>query len=174
MDVRALEKSDLPHIAEYLAQAQLAGLTGLSSDRGLALSIDEITDGVEKWRTTEHGLVRVIEAEGEIAGHVRSEWWWDAFTPWVEVVVAPDRRNSRYGTTACRWMLRHLFMNTPAHVVHASTPDWNDGGVRFAERIGFERAGSIRRIGIRDGRYVDSIEFELLRTRWEELDAVER
>jgi RimJ/RimL family protein N-acetyltransferase len=172
MNVRALDKSDLPQVAEYLSHPELAGLTGLTGDRGLTLSVDEITDGIEKWRTTEHGLIRVIEDDGAIAGHVRSGWWWDAFTPWIEIVVRPERRNRGLGASAAGWMLQHLFTNTPAHVVHASTPDWNDNGIRFAERLGFERAGAIRRTGIRDGRYVDSIEFELLRTRWEELDAV--
>ena len=174
MDIRALDKDDLPDLAEYLSDPQLVGLTGLSGDRGLVLSIDEISDGVEKWRTNEQGLIRVIEVEGDVVGHVRSGWWWDAFTPWVDVVIKPERRNLGYGTEAARWILGHLFMNTPAHVVHASTPDWNDDGIRLAERLGFERAGGLRRVGIRDGRYVDSIEFELLRTRWEELHAVER
>ncbi len=174
MNIRALDKADLTEVAEYLAEPQLVGLTGLDGDRGLTLSVDDITDGVEKWRTAEHGLIRVIEVEGDVVGHVRSGWWWDAFTPWVDVVVKPERRNLGYGTAAGRWILHHLFTNTPAHVVHASTPDWNDDGLRFTDRLGFERAGALRRVGIRAGRYVDSVEFELLRTRWEELHAVER
>ena len=171
MDVRALEKADLSQIAEYLTHPDLAGLTGLPDDGGLASSADEITDGVDKWRTGEHGFIRVLEVEGVVAGHIRCGWWWDAHTPWVEVVVRPDRRYVGHGTAAGQWILEHLFMNTPAHVVHASTPDWNEDGLRLAERLSFERAGALRRIGIREGRYVDSVEFELLRTRWEELDA---
>ena len=174
MNVRALGKADLAEVAQYLTDPRLAGLTGLSGDHGLPLSVDEISDGVEKWRTGEHGFVQVIEVEGVPAGHVRCGWWWDAFTPWIEVVVRPERRTLGHGTAACQWALRYLFENTPAHVVHASTPDWNHDGVRFAERLGFERAGGLRRVGIRDGRFFDSIEFELLRARWEELDAVDR
>lgn len=174
MNVRALAKADVAHIAEYLSHPQLAGLTGLPRDLVLPLSIDEITEGVEKWRTGEHELIRVVEVDGHVVGHVRSGWWWDVLTPWVEVVVRPEARNRGHGTAAGRWVLTHLFTTTPAHVVHASTPDWNDVGVGFAARLGFERAGALRRTGIRAGRYVDSIEFELLRTRWEDLDAADR
>jgi RimJ/RimL family protein N-acetyltransferase len=174
VSVRALAKADLPGIAEYLSHPLLAGLTGLPDDRGLQLSVDEISDGVEKWRTDAEGLIRVIEVEGELVGHVRCGWWWDAFTPWVEVVVRPEQRNRGHGTSACRWALTHLFTNTPAHVAHASTPDWNEDGIHFATRLGFERVGAMRRTGIRNGRYVDSVEFELLRARWEELDAADR
>lgn len=174
MNIRALDKADITEIAEYLADPQLAGLTGLSEDRGLPLSVDIIADGIEKWRTGEHGFIRVIEVEGVVAGHVRSGSWWDAFSPWIEVVVRPERRNLGLGTAAGRWVLSHLFENTPAHVVHAATPDWNESGLLFAERLGFERAGAMRRVGIRDGGYFDSVEFELLRTRWEVFDATER
>jgi RimJ/RimL family protein N-acetyltransferase len=174
VNVRPLDKRDLPQLGEYLAHPLLAGLTGLAGDRGLTLSADEINEGVEKWRTDEHSRTRVIESEGRLVGHVRCGWWWDAFTPWLEIVVQPDHRKQGHGTAAGRWALVHLFTNTPAHVVHASTPDWNHDGIRLAAGLGFERAGAIRRTGIRDGRYVDSIEFELMRTRWEELDAVER
>jgi RimJ/RimL family protein N-acetyltransferase len=174
VNVRALDKGDLPRVAEYLSHPLLAGLTGLSIDRGLTLSVDDITEGVETWRTDENGMIRVLEVEGAVVGHVRCGWWWDAFTPWLEIVVRPEHRNRGLGTTAGRWALDHLFRNTPAHVVHASTPDWNEDGVRLADRLGFERAGAMRRIGIRDGRYVDGIEFELLRARWEGTDAAER
>lgn len=174
MHIRALNKSDFPRIAEYLAHRELAGLTGLPGDRGIPMSVDEISDGIEKWRTNEHGFTRLVEVDGDVVGHVKCEWWWDAMAPWLDVVVRPDRRNQGLGTGACRWMLRHLFTNTPAHVVHVSTPDWNEQGVRFAERLGFERAGEMRRIAIRDGRYVNGVEFEMLRSRWEGFDAADR
>ncbi len=174
MNVRALDEGDLARVADYLSHPQLIGLTGLDGDRGLTLSVDEITQGIEKWRGNEHEFIRAIEVRDELIGHVRCGWWWDAMAPRVEIIVRPVDRRQGLGAAAGRWALRHLFMNTPAHVIHASTPDWNEGGIRFAERLGFERAGSLRRTGIRNGTYVDSVEFELLRTRWEALDADRR
>ena len=95
-------------------------------------------------------------------------------TPWLDVVIAPEHRRRGLGTEAVRRSLAYLYGSTPAHVVHASTPDWNLGGLHFAARMGFERAGAMRRTGIRDGRYTDTVEFDLLRRRWEQDHAAGR
>ena len=158
----------------HLRHPRLSGLTGVDGDGSTPPSPDRLSDAVEKWCNERTGSTQVLEDGGVIVGHVRIGWWWDALTPWVEVVVAPERRNRGLGTEAARWALTHLFTNTPAHVVHASTPDWNQAGIRFAERLGFERAGAMRRTGIREGGYTDTVELELLRSRWEEFDAVDR
>ncbi len=47
--------------------------------------------------------------------------------------------------------------------------EWNEAGLRFAEALGFSPAGRVRRVGILEGRYVDSIPFDLLRTEWMEV-----
>lgn len=174
MDIRTLEKRDIAEMVVHLQQPQLHGLTGVDGERATELSADRLAEAVEEWCGDQTGSAHVLGDAGVIVGHVRIGWWWDALTPWVEVVITPERRNQGLGTEAAHWAMGHLFTNTPAHVVHASTPDWNETGTRFAERLGFERAGAMRRTGIRDGRYTDTIEFEMLRTRWEELDAADR
>ncbi len=161
-------------MVELLHHPDLRGLTGVDGERETELSTDRLSEIIEEWRGDRTSSTHVLDDEGFIVGHVRIGWWWDALAPWVEVVVAPERRNSGLGTDAARWAMRHLFMETPAHVVHTSTPDWNEAGVYFIEHFGFERAGAMRRTGIRDGRYTDTLEFELLRTRWEERHATHR
>jgi RimJ/RimL family protein N-acetyltransferase len=162
-------------VPQLIVQLQHPGMRGLIEDDGGRITssarLDEI---LEEWQKDKHGLTSVIEADGLVAGHVRMGWWWDALTPWLDVVVDPAHRRRGLGAEAARRSLAYLFGSTPAHVVHASTPDWNLSGVHFAEHLGFERAGALRRTGIRDGRYVDTIQFELMRSRWEQVHATRR
>lgn len=158
-----------------MAQLRHPEMRGLiEGDRGRVMPSTRLAELLEEWQKDPHGSTSVIETDGQVAGHVRMGWWWDALTPWLDVVITPERRRGGLATEAARRSLAHLFESTPAHVVHASTPGWNAGGLAFADRIGFERAGVMRRTGIRDGRYTDTVHFELMRSRWEQAHAAGR
>ncbi len=63
-------------------------------------------------------------------------------------------------------MLRYLFDNGVAHNVACWIAEWNEPGLQFAARHGFQRNGRMRRAGVRQGRYYDVIITDVLRPEW--------
>ena len=109
----------------------------------------------------------IVDVDATAVGLATVDWWWDALTPWAHVVVHPDHQRRGHGRAAADLVLDHLFRQTVALLVQYSIPSWDDGGLSFADSLGGRRIGTRRRSGIRDGRYVDTIEFAIEREEWE-------
>jgi RimJ/RimL family protein N-acetyltransferase len=65
-----------------------------------------------------------------------------------------------------RLVLTFLFEHTPAHTVDGGFPDWAESARQFATKHGFKESGAIRRDGIRNGAYFDTIIVDMLRPEW--------
>lgn len=165
--LRPYEESDLDAVSGYLTGWELSGRRGFEHDRYRAMSRAEVAKELEGWAVPENGEVFVIAHHDVVIGHVRSDVWWDAMTPFTHVVIAPGSRRHGYGSGAARLMLAHLFEDTPAHAVHAWIDEDDEIALAFATRLGFSVCGRLRRAGIRGGRYVDSLALELFRQDWE-------
>lgn len=94
---------------------------------------------------------------------------WDPWDPFLSVLIWPDHRKSGFGSAAARLLLRATFEHSVAHTVECTVPDWNPGGIAFAESLGFKKAGAARRSGVIDGRFYDRLFFDMLRSEYEEL-----
>lgn len=114
----------------------------------------------------ELGATWVAEADG-VVGVVRADWWWDALSPWIHVVIDPQHQRQGHGTGAVRQALDHLFLNTPAMVIQGGVPSWDEAGLAFAAALGALEVGRKRRAGVRDGVYFDQVEFVVQRVDWE-------
>lgn len=165
--LRPYEESDLDAIAGYLGGWEMSGRRGFEHERHRAMSRAEIVKELDGWATPQNGEAFVITHHEVVVGHVRSDVWWDALTPFAHLVIAPGSRRHRYGTEAAGLMLAHLFEDTPAHAVHSWVDEDDAPALAFASGLGFSVCGRLRRTGIRAGRYVDSLALELLRQDWE-------
>jgi RimJ/RimL family protein N-acetyltransferase len=174
VDLRPVESEDVAGIARILAHPQLVGRRGLDRDRPVARSAAALTKNVESFVDPDDGDAWVLDVGGTVVGLATVGWWWDAHTPWANVVVAPEHQRRGHGTEAAEHVLGYLFGETLALLVEYSVPSWDADGLTFADSIGGERIGARRRAGVRHGRYFDTIEFALTRTRWEERHAAGR
>lgn len=170
--LRPVEADDLDAIVSAATHPEMWGIGLLGDDaRPVPRSGRALQSEIESWPTPEHGEAWIVEVGGDLVGWARLGWEWDALAPWLGVAITPAHRRRGYGRETARLLLRHCFSDTPAHTVHGWVVEWNEAGRRFAEAMGFTPAGRVRRSGILDGRYVDDIPFELLRSTWMESPA---
>lgn len=171
--LRPVENDDIAKVASFLAHADLVGRRGLDHDRPVARSVSALTTALESLVDPKDGDAWVIET-GEIVGLARVDWWWDALTPWANVVIDTEHQQKGHGTAAARLVMDHLFLSTPAILVQYDAPGWDEPALSFANSLGGEEVGRQRRVGIRDGAYFDSVQFAMPRSRWEEDHAARR
>lgn len=172
--LRPVEDEDVVPLAVLLAHPDLIGRRGLDRDRPVARSVAAIATAVRPMVDPEDGDAWVIEHEGEMVGLATVGWWWDAHTPWANVVVGPAHQRQGHGASAARLVLAHLFDETVAVLVEYSVPGWDADALSFADSVGGHRTGLRRRSGIRHGRYFDTVEFAIDRATWEERRAADR
>lgn len=165
--LRPVEDDDVRPLAKLLAHPDLVGRRGLEGDRPVARSASALVGAVQPFVDPKDGDAWIIDVDATTVGLATVDWWWDALTPWAHVVVDPEHQRNGYGRAAADLVLDHLFRQTVALVVQYSVPSWDDGGLSFADLVGGRRIGTRRRSGIRDGRYVDTIEFAIKRDDWE-------
>lgn len=163
--LRSVEVSDTDTLFDYLNLDEMYADRQFDSSGPWPVTRAEIEECLQ--RASETSRTFVIETGGTIVGHVALDWWWDALQPWMGVAVAPRHRRRGYGRRAATMVLDYLFDQTPAHVVVADAGDWNEIGMRFAEAMGFSAAGRYRHTVKRDGRWRDTVTFDLLQREWE-------
>ena len=164
--LRPVESDDVAVLARLLSHPDLVGRRGLDGDRPGMRSVTSLEKAVTDLVDPEHGDVWVVESDG-VVGLASCGWWWDAHTPWANVVIDPGVWRRGHGSAAARQVADHLFSNTVALLIQYSVPSWDADGLSFADWLGGERAGIRRRTGIRYGQYHDTVEFHLQRAVWE-------
>jgi RimJ/RimL family protein N-acetyltransferase len=167
--LRPLDASDAAAVAVYVNDPSLYGNRQIDRDPQGPLPPSRIEKLVAE-ANSEHSLGLAVEVLGRVTGHITAAWWWDAMTPEIGVVISPGEQRKGYGTEATTLVLDHLFATTVAEAVHAWVPDFSSSGAAFAKTLGFQPAGRMRRTGLRDGAWFDTLAFDLLRAEWRDRD----
>jgi len=79
-----------------------------------------------------------------------------------------DYRGLGYGTDAVQVLLRYAFEVVRLDKVYLGVYDFNEGGIRSYERVGFRYEGRLRQMIHYEGRYWDEWCMGLLRVEWEQ------
>lgn len=82
-------------------------------------------------------------------------------------MTARENRGQGYGTEAVRLLLGYAFDTLRLDKVYLGVYDFNEGGLRSYERIGFRYEGRLRQMLHYEGRYWDEWPMRVLRTEWE-------
>ncbi len=171
-ELRPFEPSDVDGLRLIVNHAGLAGRRflprGFSAD--LPLSIRDGERLIEKWLGADEEVNLAIDsiASDRLVGYVNFGWGWDDHCPWGAVVIDPSEWRRGLGSEALDSMLGHVFGTTVAHTISCWLPEWNKEGLGFAKKHGFRAMGRIRRAGLRDGAWYDTIPVDLLRSEWME------
>jgi RimJ/RimL family protein N-acetyltransferase len=82
-------------------------------------------------------------------------------------MVAPEHRNQGYGSEAIQLLLVYGFEVVRLDKVYLGAYDFNEGGLRAYERVGFRYEGHLRQMLYYEGRYWDEWAMRILRPEWE-------
>jgi len=80
-------------------------------------------------------------------------------------LAVPEARGKGYGSDALRILIRYAFDFLNLHRVWCKTDADDESLVRFYQRLGFAREGTLRDHEFKCGRYVDKALWGILRTR---------
>ena len=107
----------------------------------------------------------VIEADGERAGglgfHVGNER--SRIARLERLAVHPDFRSRGIAVEAALLFQRLLLVELGYHRLELEVYAFNERAIAHTERVGFVREGVKRRAYLRDGEWVDSVMYALLR-----------
>ena len=169
--LRPIAPKDIEALTQILDQPALVGRRYLPSGMPelVALSEQQITEIQEKWSKSEKAYHFIIEhlQDQTVLGYAGCDWWWDTHHPSVHVVIDSDQHRNGFGSETLRLLLTYLFRFTPAHNISCWIASWNQAGLSFAAKHGFEEAGKMRRVGLRDGELYDFVVMNLLRPDWQ-------
>lgn len=163
---------DLSALSSYLNHPDLTGRRYIPWEfpQDLPLSDEQIEGVLKKWEEKKKGVVMgIFSHENEtLIGHIVADWGWDPHSPGISLAVSPPHQRQGYGGEALKLILTYLYNHTPAHNVSSWLADWNEAGRNFAAKSGFTECGEIRRDGIKNGAYFNSVVVDILRPEWKE------
>ena len=173
VDLRPLTADDLPALEAYLNHPELTGRRCIPWDfpNEVPLSQGQVEGIHKKWEEKKKGFVLgVVDQETKkLIGHVEADWGWDPQNPDLSLAIAPSHQRQGFGAETLRLALTYLFEHTPAHNVSGGFSDWNEAARDFAAKHGFTECGLVRRDGIRNGDFFDTVIVDLLRPEWKAL-----
>jgi RimJ/RimL family protein N-acetyltransferase len=82
-------------------------------------------------------------------------------------LVSDQWHGKGFGTEAVRLLLDYAFEAVRLDKVHLGVYDFNEGGIRSYERVGFHYEGRLRQMIYYDGRYWDEWVMGILRADWD-------
>ena len=151
-------------VAEDMAAVQVIYahhvLKGLGSFEEVPPDVEEMA--ARRGRCLAIGLPHLIaEVDGEIAGFAYASAFRDrsAYRHTVEdtVYVAPDRRGQGVGQALLAILIKRCTGAGFFQMVAVIGDSENDASIRLHEQAGFRRAGVLRSVGHKFGRWVDSV-----------------
>jgi len=82
-------------------------------------------------------------------------------------LASRDLRGLGYGTDAIQTLLPYAFEVTMLEKLHLGVYDFNEGGIRSYERVGFRYEGRLRHMIYYEGRWWDEWPMRILRSEWD-------
>lgn len=115
---------------------------------------------------------RGIFLDGQVIGAISRYWECEA-TRWLEIgLVIYDSRywSGGHGTTALKQWVTDTFEAFP-HIERVGLTTWSGNlrMMRAAEKLGFTKEATIRKVRYWQGHYYDSVKYGILREEWAEL-----
>jgi len=156
MDIRDAVEADLPGLLAIYNEV-IATSTAVYTDNPVTLD-----NRIQWWRerVAKGFPVLVATAGSEVLGFSTfgdfRAWPGYRYTVEHSVHVRADRRGQGIGKA----LLTALFPRAQAlgmHVMIAGVDGANAASIRFHERLGFERAGNLREVGNKFGRWLDLV-----------------
>lgn len=81
--------------------------------------------------------------------------------------IKEDYWGKGYGTEAEELMVKYGFEELNLHSIYARAFDFNERSQKAIEKVGFKKVGKQRESLYRNGRYCDTLYYDMLKEEWE-------
>jgi ribosomal-protein-alanine N-acetyltransferase len=162
VDLRIVEKEDLPLLLEWFSSPEFAG-------RYNPLDAQESKADIEKRYEklgSEKAWFLILKKDGSRIGF----FGMSAFRSCWEIgyVVIPSERGKGYCTEAVQLAVDYLFMSKDIVRIQAGTFPENVASQKVLEKAGFQREGRMRKEMFAWGNWADVYLYGILREEWKE------
>lgn len=174
VELRPLEKTDLPLIQKWANDPQIRALTGetLPMNASQAEEYYEriLHDASRVW------FVIVVKSTGQVIGETGLLRMFPAWrtTDLTIIIGEPDAQGRGYGGEAMDLLLDYAFGSLNFHRVSIGVVGFNENALRFYEQAGFRREGIQRDGYFYAHRYSDFIMLSLLEGEYRAIQAARR
>jgi RimJ/RimL family protein N-acetyltransferase len=162
VELRRAKPPDADFLLELLADEDVRQFLGPRT----AATREDVLEEIERSLAEPETFGRfVIEADGEPAGmlgfHLVSER--NRIARLERLAIHPRFRGRRLSDDAARMFQRHLLEELGYHRLELEIYAFNERACAHAERAGFVREGRKRQAYLKDGEWVDSVMYALVR-----------
>ena len=170
VNLRAMEKDDLPLIAEWFNRPEVFGAYNPLLQMSKA--------DVEKMFGSPNELKPFIveKKDGTKVGFVAHFYVMHIDGRLLEIGYSflPNERGKGYCTEASTIMIDYLFLSKDVGRIQAQTDERNVASQRVLEKVGFKREGVLRRSVFIRGEWRDAYIYSILREEWKEPKILKR
>ena len=165
MNLRVMEKEDLPLFAEWVNMPEVFGeynplrqISRAEIEKDYDKGTLELTDFIiEKKDGSKVGLICHFTLTHPVGKMLE-----------IGYSLVPSERGKGYGTEAVGIMVDFLFLSKSIERVQACTDARNVASQRVLEKAGFKREGTMRKYLFIRGEWRDAYLYSILREEWRE------
>ena len=160
--IRRADPADADFVAALVDHEEVAPFLAAVRAKGREATLERIERSLRE--PAEFGVF-VIEEDGQLAGMMEFEEGnrRSRIAHLGGLAVHPDFRGRRLADEAAREFQRHLLLDLGYHRLQLEIYEFNERAMRHAERVGFVREGERRKAYRRQGRWVGSALYALVR-----------
>jgi RimJ/RimL family protein N-acetyltransferase len=165
VNLKVLEKEDLPLIAEWFNKPDVFG----EYNPLIQMSRTEIEKDYEK-RSFEQIEFLIEGKDGSKLGYI---WQFNVMHPAGKIpeigyFLVPNERGKGYCAEAVNIIVDYLFLSKNIERIQAQTDVRNLGSQKVLEKAGFKREGTLRKSFFMRGEWRDAYIYSILREEWKE------
>lgn len=162
MNLRIMEKEDLPLFAEWINNPEVHG----EYNPLIQVSRTVIEKKLES-STSEKGKFIIERKDGAKIGFLRCSLTSEKLVE-IGFVMIPSERDKGYCTEAISILVDYLFLSKDIVRVQACTDVRNVASQKVLEKVGFRKEGIIRKSLFTRGKWRDLLLYSILREEWKE------
>ena len=165
VNLRAMEKEDLPWYAEWVNNPEFLGEFFFPSQRSRMEIERAFEPSPNEWKT-----FLIEKKDGVRIGIVSFFYLLHPMAKMLEIGYAliPSERGKGYCTEAARMMVDYLFLIKDAVCIQATAHVKSVASQRVLEKVGFKKEGIMRKRFYTRGEWQDIALFSILREDWKE------
>jgi RimJ/RimL family protein N-acetyltransferase len=164
VNLRIMEKEDLPLIAEWFNKPEVFGEYN-------PLHQVSRTEAEKMFENPHEEKSFIIEKkDGSKIGFIGHFYVLHVAGKQLEIgySLVPSERRKGYGTEATQLMVDYLFLSKDTMRIQAQTDPRNVASHKLLEKVGFMKEGTLRKSFFMRGEWRDSYIYSILREEWKE------